>query len=1035
MYPEEIIANGRNKHNVEFTISDQDNSNIQLCIEVKGSDTDLEAYQSKGYAKHKEKPTLQAIFYMGNIPTKFAVATNYNRFMLFDKNYGGSKCHDFYFEEIEKNPEKLKEFVGIFSYPTLIQSKDKEELLEKTIKEERDLSDKFYAVYNETRLMIFHEFFEENNNRKEALEYAQKFLDRLIFLFFISNKSGFLPQDFSLSKNIQNILESGDCSEYSHSVFHYMNELYKMLDKGSELKKIHGYNGGLFRTQIPEQYNFKDIRDVEFFKDDYQMSKIEKSKITDSQIKEIIKKFDNKLSPIITNILIMNSYNLKSDLNVNILGHIFEQSINDLEKLEKNIKLQRKKDGIFYTPENLTDFVCRTAIIRRLSNQNATSIKELLEEHHTSLGGLEYKLKTIRILDPSCGSGAFLNKVVDILLEIYEEILAYKKGTGYESRVDPQSMDSYTDQTRIAHIVEKSIFGVDLNPASVSITQLSLFLKLALPNRKLMSLDNNIKQGNSLIDDPEIDENYFTWDENFPDMFPKSSLREDEKMNEILGEDDGFDIIVGNPPWNIIKPDVDEFFSPLYDGDGKFSQLTKNKKNIFMYKCLRDSRINAEWQKYNDNYKKQMNYFKNSEQYVMQQAIVDKKKRSSDLNLYKLFVEKSQKILKKNGVCGLILPSGIYSDLGSQGLRKMLLSENGITDLFGFVNKEGLFSDVHRQFKFCILIFRKNNITENFRSSFSLTDVHALIDKNSHFDYTRNLIKTASPETLSVLECKNKAEFDIFQKMYAKPTLGSSKWNFVAKREFDMTNDSQLFHTSKIGYPLYEGKMFNMFDHKFGEPRYWIEKEDGEAKLRRKELRRAKLDSEKQTRIDSEEFRLIWRTTANATDKRSLISTVLHPNVFLGNSINYLEPIRFQGKSYERAISLKESFFLCGMFNSFPIDFVIRHKITRNINIFHLKEIPIPRFDEKNMLHKKILTNSAKLICTSKEYMPCLDKLGISQGENDPEIRLTLEYQINAYSAKIYGLERNELEMILQNFPTLDSKLKDTTLNEFDLLA
>ena len=1034
-YPEEKINEGRHKHNVEFTISDQENKNIELCIEAKGSDTDLEAYQNKGYGKHKEKPILQAIFYMGNIPANFAIATNYNRFMLFDKNHGGSKCYDFYFKDIEKNPEKLKEFVGIFSYQKLVGSKDKKELLEKTINEEKEISDKFYAIYNETRLMIFKEFFEENNNRKEALEYTQKFLDRLIFLFFIEKKDDFLPDSNIFSKKLFSILESDECSEFSHNIFYSINELFKMLDEGSEVKNIYGYNGGLFRPQIPESYNFSDIRGSKYFEEEVQITNTEKKKLTNEKIQELIKKHHNKLSPIIVNMLIMNSFDFKSDINVNILGHIFEQSINDLEKLEKNIKLQRKKDGIFYTPESLTDFVCRTAIVRRLSNGNATSIKELLEEHHTSMGGLEYKLKTLKILDPSCGSGAFLNKAADILLEIYEEILSYKKGSGYERRLDTESMDSYTDKTRIDDIIENNIFGVDLNPASVSITQLSLFLKLAVPKRKLVNLDKNIKHGNSLIDDPKVDENYFTWDhQNFPNEFPPSAMRADEKINEVLGDDDsGFDVIVGNPPWNIIKPDVDEFFSPLYEGSKKFSLLTKNKKNNFMKECLSDSKIEKDWNDYLENYENQMEYFNNSSEYENQQAIIDGKKQSSDLNLYKLFVEKIQKILKKNGVCGLIIPSGICSDLGSQGLRKLILFENNITDLFSFINK-GIFKDVHRQFKFSILIFKKENTSNKFRASFGLTNTADLINEHSHFEYDLELIHVSSPDALSIMECKNKTELSIFEKIYNHPLIGSSEWNIVPKSEFHMTNNSDLFHESKIGYPLYEGKMMNMFEHNFGKPRYWIDKEDGTNHLIQKEIRRSRLDSSQHPRIDSEEFRLVWRTITNATNERGLISTILHPNVFLGNSLNYLEPIKFEDERYTRTFSYPETFYLCGIFNSFPIDFVIRHKISSNLNIFYLKELPIPRYDKNNYLHKKIEENTSKLICTSDEYYSLLDDLEIVEGENDAAIRLTLEAQINACSAKIYDLSRKEFEKVLENFPIVDSKLKEISLEEFDLL-
>ena len=186
--------------------------------------------------------------------------------------------------------------------------------------------------------------------------------------------------------------------------------------------------------------------------------------------------------------------------------------------------------------------------------------------------------------------------------------------------------------------------------------------------------------------------------------------------------------------------------------------------------------------------------------------------------------------------------------------------------------------------------------------------------------------------------------------------------------------------------------------------------------------------------IDSNEYRLVWRSITNSTNERTLISTILPPNIFLGNSLNYLSPINFDGEKYVHPISYDETFFICGIFNSFPIDFILRHRVATNLNIFYLMELPIPRYDKNNKLHKKLFENTAKLICTTKEYVDLIKVVDISNPVSDPEKRLGLESQINALSAKIYGLTKEDLEFILNNFPIVDKKLKDLTLDEFDLL-
>ena len=163
-----------------------------------------------------------------------------------------------------------------------------------------------------------------------------------------------------------------------------------------------------------------------------------------------------------------------------------------------------------------------------------------------------------------------------------------------------------------------------------------------------------------------------------------------------------------------------------------------------------------------------------------------------------------------------------------------------------------------------------------------------------------------------------------------------------------------------------------------------------------------------------------------------MISTILPPNLFLGNSLNYLKPLTFDGQKYTRNISYSETLFLCGIFNSFVMDFILRHKIATNLNIFYLMELSIPKFDKNNLLHKKILENTARLVCTTDEFTTLRNELQISEYEIAKDKRLTLESQINAYVAKIYNLNRDDLKFILENFPIVDEQLKELTLIEFN---
>ena len=161
-----------------------------------------------------------------------------------------------------------------------------------------------------------------------------------------------------------------------------------------------------------------------------------------------------------------------------------------------------------------------------------------------------------------------------------------------------------------------------------------------------------------------------------------------------------------------------------------------------------------------------------------------------------------------------------------------------------------------------------------------------------------------------------------------------------------------------------------------------------------------------------------------------MISTILSPNLFLGNSLNYLKPLDFDGQEYHRR-PFDETMFMCGIFNSFCIDFILRHKVATNMNIFYLMQLPIPKYDKNNIYHWKIVENTAKLICTTDDFKILRKELNIFKFETQKDKRLALESQINAFVAKIYNLNKTDLKFMLSTFPIVSDDLKEFTLDEF----
>ena len=424
-YPETEIQKGFEQNNVEFSFKDKDDKTV-VVFEAKGTKT-KDLFSKQDYdKKEQETPIIQTLTYMARISARFGVTTNYKKFVLLDASEGDSKCYRFDFKDIENNDDRLREFIGIFSYSKLILEPDKDELYDASISAEKEFTKEFYKLYHETRLMLKKAFeAKEHVTENEAIYYTQIFLNRLIFIFFIEDR-GHIPDARLFTNRILHLLQAGQSTEHSRKIYDDISELFIAFNKGSKVLGVQEYNGGLFDGIIPNKIFFYDLQDPSFFSDVRQYSKLSKSIKLDEKSEKILQQFQNQINPIITNLLIMDSFDFNSEVNVNILGHIFEQSISDIEALKEKKDSRRKKEGVYYTPEEITSYLCRNTILPYLSKSGKTTIFGLIQEYKENIEELEAKFDDLKILDPACGSGAFLNKAIDILLDLHHQIQIHK---------------------------------------------------------------------------------------------------------------------------------------------------------------------------------------------------------------------------------------------------------------------------------------------------------------------------------------------------------------------------------------------------------------------------------------------------------------------------------------------------------------------------------------------------------------------------------------------------------------------------------
>ena len=380
------------------------------------------------------------------------------------------------------NKTKEKEIQGQF----LSNRQSKLDLLVKdTSKSEEEISKAFYNDFKELRIKLFNHI-KEHNSRIESrllIEKVQKLLDRMVFIFFCEDTNNLLPHN--IFQQVYNLgIKSRERSDMR--VWREFKNLFQDIDEGRYDidPPINAYNGGLFR--FDEQLNDLNIKD-----------------------------------DIWADVIKISEYDFESDLNVNILGHIFEQSLSDLEQLKAEIdgvkqdksRSKRKKDGIFYTPEYITRYIVEQ------------TVGKCLEENPD-------KLETIKILDPACGSGAFLNQAHSFLKEQYR--IGYEEGRVKSKDSGFGALFDYNPAENDRSILLNNLFGVDLIEESVEITKLALWLKTAHKGYPLQNLNENIKCGNSLVDTVEIaGDKAFLWKNEFAEIINNG----------------GFDVIIGNPPY------------------------------------------------------------------------------------------------------------------------------------------------------------------------------------------------------------------------------------------------------------------------------------------------------------------------------------------------------------------------------------------------------------------------------------------------------------------------------------------------------
>lgn len=496
-----------------FYNEDHSKNIINAVIEVKDTKTPLDKPQRREW---NLTPIQQWFKYKPFFPKcDFIIVSNFYETRLFIDSYYDYEAWTL--DDLlhsKDNYYNFRKFYYLLCKQNLITQKgdsNTKSLLSFIRVQEKEITKEFYKDYSALRLELLRDLRDNNSVdwkiSKEKLslifEKAQKIIDRIVFIHFCEDINNLLP-NWKLKETI----------DYADNlVWVPIWEILKWF--------FEAVNSGSSKLWIPDWYNGW------LFHEDKELNSL---KVWD----EICKKFVD-----------LWEYDFADDLSVNILGHIFEQSISDIEEIKEKINKnediksisKRKKDWIFYTPEYIVDYIVKNSVWKKIEEwedelKEQHKLKEDINDKNYTKRAiqvyteLQEKVQNIKVLDPACWSGAFLVKVFDFLLDKNKEIS--KKIEDLTGSISMQ------DEWYFKDILQNNIYWVDLNEESVEITKLSLWLKTASKGKKLANLDKNIKCGNSLIDDKEIAwDKAFVWETEFKEIF-----------------DNGwFDVIVGNPPY------------------------------------------------------------------------------------------------------------------------------------------------------------------------------------------------------------------------------------------------------------------------------------------------------------------------------------------------------------------------------------------------------------------------------------------------------------------------------------------------------
>lgn len=548
---------------------------------------------------------------------------------------------------------------------------------------------------------------------------------------------------------------------------------------------------------------------------------------------------------------------------------------------------------------------------------------------------------------------------------------------------------------------------------------------------------------------------FFHWHLEFPEVFRTGP---ESEVGSSAGWHGGFDAVVGNPPWERIKLQEQEFFATRDAAIAEAPNAAARKRLIAQLFELSPS-LYASFQAAKRESSGSAHFLKVSGRCPFT--------ATGDINTYSVFAETDRTITGPHGRTGVIVPTGIATDATTQRFFRDLVETKSLAALYDFENAAPVFPDVHRSFKFSLLTMAGQAAREDAaRFAFFLHDPAELDDASRAFNLRPEEILLLNPNTGTCPVFRSRRDAEITLGIYRRvPVLvkegdpNGNPWGVSFMTMFHMSNDSHMFHTreelEEDGWhldgnvfvrgeermlPLYEAKMVHHYDHRWAtydrdesvrdlplaekqlpetvvQPRYWVSDGDvdtGGTSADGSPIYEAGVSSRLASKGWNYDWLVGWRDICRATDERTAISFVF-PKSGVGNKI----PLMF---SLEAPAVVSQ---LIAVQSSFVFDFTSRQKIgSTTMNFFIWKQLPILKSSTIDASERFVTDRMLELVCTDLSMRFFAKDI---RGTElvfywDEERRFVMRAELDALFFHLYGIEREDVNYIMETFPIVKRK-------------